>query len=123
MGCCASRLKHASAELPPPSFAELIAEGKVVPDEREGPYALRSFHSNVSGEWLPRLHTVGPLLHKPTGFAACPHSIGLGPCPCKLLAWPRAHSRLCHPQRCTRGPGQPAVYTAPWGARLETLMS
>merc|ERR1740124_1259324 len=51
MGCGASRLKHASAELPPPSFAELIAEGKVVPDEREGPYALRSFHTNVSGEW------------------------------------------------------------------------
>ena len=48
MGCGASRLKHASAEFPPPSFAELIAEGKVVPDEREGPYALRSFHTNVS---------------------------------------------------------------------------
>ena len=65
MGCGASRLKHASAELPPPSFAELIAEGKVVPDEREGPYALRSFHTNVSGEWLLRLHTVGPLLPSP----------------------------------------------------------
>ena len=85
MGCGASRLKHASAELPPPSFAELIAEGKVVPDEREGPYALRSFHTNVSGEWLLRLHTVGPLLPSPQAShgtcvpTACLHYIGPGP--------------------------------------------
>ena len=75
MGCGASRPKHASAELPPSSFAELVAEGEV-PDEREGPYALRSFHANVSGEWLPRLHTVGPILPtQPTDFTLCAHCL------------------------------------------------
>ena len=39
----------ASAKAPPPSFAGLIAAGTVVPDEREGPYALGSYHANVTG--------------------------------------------------------------------------
>ena len=39
----------ASAMAPPPSFAALITAGTVVPDEREGPYALASYHANVSG--------------------------------------------------------------------------
>ena len=51
MGCGASGLKTASERKPPPSFTELVAEGKVVPDEHDGPYALRSFHANVDGEW------------------------------------------------------------------------
>ena len=34
---------------PPPSFAVLIARGTVVPDERDGPYALGSYHANVTG--------------------------------------------------------------------------
>ena len=37
------------AKAPPPSFAVLIAAGTVVPDEREGPYALGSYHANVTG--------------------------------------------------------------------------
>ena len=39
----------ASAKAPPPSFAKLIAAGTVVPDERDGPYALGSYHANVTG--------------------------------------------------------------------------
>ena len=34
----------------PPSFATLIAEGNVVPDEFDGPYVHNSYHSNVTGE-------------------------------------------------------------------------
>ena len=46
----ATRLaSKASAKAPPPSFAALIAAGTVVPDEREGPYALGSYHANVTG--------------------------------------------------------------------------
>ena len=37
------------AKSPPPSFAALIAAGTVVPDERDGPYALGSYHANVTG--------------------------------------------------------------------------
>ena len=40
----------ASAKAPPPSFAALIDAGTVVPDEHDGPYALRSYHANVTGE-------------------------------------------------------------------------
>ena len=39
----------ASAKAPPPSFAALIAAGTVVPDEHDGPYALGSYHRNVTG--------------------------------------------------------------------------
>ena len=39
----------ASAKAPPPSFAALIAAGTVVPDEHDGPYALGSYHDNVTG--------------------------------------------------------------------------
>ena len=53
MGCGGSRISpqpdEASAKAPPPSFAALIAAGKVVPDERDGPYALGSYHANVTG--------------------------------------------------------------------------
>ena len=38
-----------SAKAPPPSFAALITAGTVVPDERDGPYALSSYHANVTG--------------------------------------------------------------------------
>ena len=41
----------ASAKAPPPSFAALIDAGTVVPDEHDGPYALRSYHRNVTGKW------------------------------------------------------------------------
>ena len=37
------------AQEPPPSFAELIAAGKVVPDQLEGPYVLASYHANITG--------------------------------------------------------------------------
>ena len=37
------------AQAPPPSFAELIAAGTVVPDQLEGPYVLASYHANVTG--------------------------------------------------------------------------
>ena len=64
MGCGASRVEpppdkasakapppdKASAKAPPPSFAALIAAGTVVPDEHDGPYALGSYHDNVTGE-------------------------------------------------------------------------
>ena len=40
----------ASAKAQPPSFAALIAAGTVVPDEHDGPYALNSYHANVTGE-------------------------------------------------------------------------
>ena len=53
MGCGASRIEpqpgKASAKAPPPSFAALIADGTVVPDEHDGPYALSSYHANVTG--------------------------------------------------------------------------
>ena len=60
MGCGGSRIDpqpdeaspppdKASAKAPPPSFAVLIAAGTVVPDEREGPYVLGSYHANVTG--------------------------------------------------------------------------
>eukprot|EP00964_Phaeocystis_antarctica_P039415 scaffold22549_cov52-Phaeocystis_antarctica.AAC.3 len=53
MGCGGSRIgpqpDKASAKAPPPSFAALIAAGTVVPDECEGPYALASYHANVTG--------------------------------------------------------------------------
>ena len=62
MGCGGSRIDpqpdeaspppdKASAKAPPPSFAVLIAAGTVVPDEREGPYALGSYHANVTGAY------------------------------------------------------------------------
>jgi hypothetical protein len=37
------------AKAAPPSFAVLIAAGTVVPDQREGPYVLASYHANVTG--------------------------------------------------------------------------
>ena len=37
------------AQKPPPSFAELIAAGTVVPDQLEGPYVLASYHANITG--------------------------------------------------------------------------
>ena len=40
----------ALAKAPPPSFAALIDAGTVVPDEHDGPYALSSYHRNVTGE-------------------------------------------------------------------------
>ena len=46
-----NRSGKASAKAPPPSFAALIAAGTVVPDEHDGPYALRSYHANVSGKF------------------------------------------------------------------------
>ena len=46
-----NRSGKASAKAPPPSFAALIAAGTVVPDEHDGPYALRSYHDNVTGYW------------------------------------------------------------------------
>ena len=65
MGCGASRVEpqpvkasakapqpgKASAKEAPPSFAALIDAGTVVPDEHDGPYALRSYHRNVTGKW------------------------------------------------------------------------
>ena len=44
-----NRPGKASAKAPPPSFAALIAAGTVVPDEHDGPYALGSYHRNVTG--------------------------------------------------------------------------
>ena len=38
------------AKSAPPSFATLIAEGNVVPDEFDGPYVHNSYHANVTGE-------------------------------------------------------------------------
>ena len=49
----------ASAKAPPPSFAVLIAAGTVVPDEREGPYALGSYHANVTGKGRGYTHVAG----------------------------------------------------------------
>ena len=37
------------AQKPPPSFAELIAAGTVVPDQLEGPYVFASYHANITG--------------------------------------------------------------------------
>ena len=55
MGCGASRVEpqpgKASAKAPPPSFAALIADGTVVPDEHDGPYMLGSYHRNVTGQF------------------------------------------------------------------------
>jgi len=39
-----------TAKSAPPSFATLIAEGNVVPDEFDGPYVPDSYHANVTGE-------------------------------------------------------------------------
>ena len=64
MGCGASRVEpqpdkasakapqpgKASAKAPPPSFTALIDAGTVVPDEHDGPYVLRSYHDNVTGD-------------------------------------------------------------------------
>ena len=44
-----NRSGKASAKEAPPSFAALIDAGTVVPDEHDGPYALGSFHDNVTG--------------------------------------------------------------------------
>ena len=49
----------ASSEAPPPSFAKLIAAGTVVPDERDGPYALGSYHANVAGKGRGYTHVAG----------------------------------------------------------------
>ena len=46
-----NRSGKASAKAPPPSFAALIAAGTVVPDEHDGPYALGSYHDNVTGHF------------------------------------------------------------------------
>ena len=35
----------------PPSFAKLIADGTVVPDEGKGPYDLASYHANITGKY------------------------------------------------------------------------
>ena len=55
MGCGGSRIgpqpDKVSAKAPPPSFAALIAAGTVVPDEHDGPYALDSYHANVTSEF------------------------------------------------------------------------
>ena len=37
------------AKKPPPSFAELIAAGTVVPDQLKGPYEFASYHANITG--------------------------------------------------------------------------
>ena len=44
-----NRSGKASAKEAPPSFAALITAGTVVPDEHDGPYALGSYHDNVTG--------------------------------------------------------------------------
>ena len=44
-----NRSGKASAKEAPPSFAALIDAGTVVPDEHDGPYALSSYHANVTG--------------------------------------------------------------------------
>ena len=44
-----NRSGKASSKEPPPSFSALIAAGTVVPDEHDGPYALGSYHRNVTG--------------------------------------------------------------------------
>ena len=59
MGCGGSRVGpqpdsgpqpgKSSAKAAPPSFAVLTAAGTVVPDQREGPYVLASYHANVTG--------------------------------------------------------------------------
>ena len=49
----------APAKAPPPSFAKLIAKGTVVPDECEGPYALGSYHANVTGAFRGYTSQVG----------------------------------------------------------------
>jgi hypothetical protein len=106
MGCGASRVEpqpgKASAKAPPPSFAALIDAGTVLPDEHDGPYALGSYHRNVTGRHrgypLGRLgdrtsHAPG-LRGGPTsgaaplriikslfraGFCVIPSSIGIAP--------------------------------------------
>ena len=42
---------EASPNEPPPSFVGLVAEGTVVPDARNGPYVLSSYHDNVIGDF------------------------------------------------------------------------
>ena len=44
---------------PPPSFVQLIAEGLVVPDARNGPYVLSSYHANVIGDCRGYEYEVG----------------------------------------------------------------
>ena len=44
-----NRSGKASSKAPPPSLAALIDAGTVVPDEHDGPYALSSYHANVTG--------------------------------------------------------------------------
>jgi len=62
MGCSGSRVEphkdsgpqpgesgKSRGQEPPPSFAELIAAGKVGPDQLEGPYKFASYHANITG--------------------------------------------------------------------------
>ena len=49
IGALLAGVGAADHQAPPPSFAKLIAAGTVVPDEHRGPYALGSYHANVSG--------------------------------------------------------------------------
>ena len=49
IGALLERVGAADHQAPPPSFKKLIAEGTVVPDEHNGPYALASYHANVTG--------------------------------------------------------------------------
>ena len=46
-----SRGFNAVCEQAPPSFAKLIADGTVVPDEGKGPYDLASYHANITGKY------------------------------------------------------------------------
>ena len=50
---------EASPNEPPPSFVGLIAEGTVVPDARNGPYVLNSYHDNVIGDFRGYEHEAG----------------------------------------------------------------
>ena len=50
---------EASPNEPPPSFAWLIAAGMVVPDARNGPYVLSSYHDNVIGDFRGYEHESG----------------------------------------------------------------
>ena len=49
IGALLAQVGVADHQAPPPSFKKLIAEGTVVPDEHNGPYALASYHANVTG--------------------------------------------------------------------------
>ena len=46
-----NRSGKASSKAALPSFAALIDAGTVVPDEHDGPYALSSYHANVTGNF------------------------------------------------------------------------